>query len=85
MTFDLFVGGTHGEVRVTVRTVGGGEPWQSGVMGEPSNVTNTIGQALANAATKPHATVNQDYNLIDTPVIFRVSSIMLQGSRDVGV
>ncbi|XP_072038274.1 adhesion G-protein coupled receptor V1-like [Amphiura filiformis] len=64
-------GGTHGEVRVTVRTVGGGEIWQSRVTGEPSNVTNTIGQALGNAATKPHATVNQDYNLIDTPVIFR--------------
>ena len=35
-------GGTHGDVSVRVRTIGGGESWQGSVTLRPSDVSNTI-------------------------------------------
>ncbi|XP_022110249.1 G-protein coupled receptor 98-like isoform X2 [Acanthaster planci] len=64
-------GGTHGEVGVRVRTIGGGEPWQGSVTPRPSDTTNTVENALANTQDRPHATAGQDYREVDMEITFR--------------
>ncbi|XP_038076858.1 adhesion G-protein coupled receptor V1-like isoform X2 [Patiria miniata] len=64
-------GGSHGEVSIRVRTIGGGEPWQSSVAQRPSDTTNTIENALANTQDRPHATAGQDYEQVDVAITFR--------------
>ncbi|XP_070543508.1 adhesion G-protein coupled receptor V1-like isoform X2 [Ptychodera flava] len=64
--------GTYDTVSVRVRTIGGGE---SGVTPEPSNNTDTIAEALYAVRDQPHATVGQDYDVLDTIITFAENSV----------
>ncbi len=70
-------GGTHGDVSVRVRTIGGGESWQGSVALRPSDVSNTIENALANTQDRPHATAALDYIEVNMDITFRVSLLTL--------
>ncbi|XP_071506649.1 adhesion G-protein coupled receptor V1-like [Diadema antillarum] len=63
-------GGSYGTIRVKARTVGGGESWQASLVGMPSNVSNTISQALANSMDQNSAEVDSDYQLLEEDLIF---------------
>ena len=71
--FCFCTGGTHGDVSVRVRTIGGGESWQGSVTLRPSDVSNTIENALANTQDRPHATAGLDYREVNMDITFRVS------------
>ncbi|KAJ8304146.1 hypothetical protein KUTeg_017729 [Tegillarca granosa] len=65
-------GGIYGTVSVVVRTVGGGEPWTSQIAINPASTGNdTITQILSNRDPRNAATGGQDYEVLDTKVIFQ--------------
>ncbi|XP_041464132.1 adhesion G-protein coupled receptor V1-like [Lytechinus variegatus] len=62
-------GGSYGTIRVRARTVGGGESWQGSLVGQVSNRSNTIEEALANAQGQKLAEVDADYQLLEEELI----------------
>lgn len=56
-----------------VRTVWGGEPWESDVISQSTNETNTIGFALLTSQGKLKASAGSDYEELQETLIFRVS------------
>ena len=62
-------------MHIQVRTVGGGEPWDTAIATTTiphSNASNTIGQALANRDINKQAQLDEDYERIDTSVVLLV-------------
>ena len=68
-------GGTFGRISVLVRSVGGGEAWDSQVGLVPGRHNDTISQALGNRDLRRRALADQDYQVVDTTLIFQVGSI----------
>ena len=67
-------GGSYGTIRVKARTIGGGESWQASLVGQVSNTSNTINEALANSQGQKSAEVDADYQLLEEELILNVST-----------
>ena len=73
MTKILYSGGIFGNVRVRVRTVGGGEAWTSTIVPKPGADSNdTIAEILGNRDRWSLTTGGSDYVVMDTEVEFKV-------------
>ncbi|KAJ8018489.1 G-protein coupled receptor 98 [Holothuria leucospilota] len=66
-------GGMFGDVSLMVRTVGGGEPWESDIITQSTNETNTIGSALITSQGKLKASSGSDYEELQETLIFRAN------------
>ncbi|XP_030832667.1 adhesion G-protein coupled receptor V1 isoform X3 [Strongylocentrotus purpuratus] len=62
-------GGSYGTIRVRAQTVGGGELWQAALVGQVTNMSNTIEQALANSQGQESAEVDADYQLLEEELV----------------
>ncbi|KAK3601208.1 hypothetical protein CHS0354_004408 [Potamilus streckersoni] len=68
----LRTAGIFGMVSVLVRTVGGGESWTSQIVPKPGATGNdTITEILGNRDRFTSATGGQDYEVLDTKLIFK--------------
>ncbi|KAL3865787.1 hypothetical protein ACJMK2_043142 [Sinanodonta woodiana] len=68
----LRTAGIFGMVSVLVRTVGGGESWTSQIVPKPGVTGNdTISEILGNRVRFGSATGGQDYEVLDTKLIFK--------------
>lgn len=66
-------GGLFGSVTVTVRTVGGGEPWTSHIDPRTSSQTDdTIADVLGKRDSATSAEFGKDYNVLNEVVHFAV-------------
>ena len=75
--YGLPTGGIFGTVRVTVRTVGGGESWGSSIVPKPgSDSNNTIADILGNRDRWTSATGGSDYVVMNTEVEFKVRNFI---------
>ncbi|CAG5132469.1 unnamed protein product, partial [Candidula unifasciata] len=66
-------GGVFGVIRVTVRTVGGGESWTAQIVPNLGSSTNdTIADVLGKRESQETATGGQDYDVLNTVIEFQV-------------
>ncbi|XP_055956200.1 adhesion G-protein coupled receptor V1 [Patella vulgata] len=63
-------GGLYGTISVTVRTVGGEEPWTDEITPTPASQNNTISNVLANRYSGTRATNGQDYQVLNQELTF---------------
>lgn len=70
--FSLFSGGTFGRISVLVRTIGGGEPWDTHVGQNPGRTNETISEVLGNRDIRTKAVRGQDYQVLEQTVTFEV-------------
>ena len=70
----MCAGGTFGQLSVEVRTVGGGETWDSFLVATPGGSNETVAGALGNRDDSMQALVGRDYQQLQETLHFDVRS-----------